>query len=504
MRTTATDERGSEGIRIGLDVHQNKYLSARRREREIHAIVTVRVEGSGGGGSGDKLAEVLVVDCSSSMSSPQEKFRAAKDAAVAALHMLPDGTPFAVVRGTDTASTAHPEGYGHGGEAVPAAPVAPDTADRIVPRMDAGQRDAAGHAVRAMDAVGGTSIGTWLDLSRRLLAARPTPIGHVLLLTDGQNLHDSVLPLSGVLEACQGRFVCDCWGIGDDWDARELMRVASALHGRADCVDEVADLAAEYRALMGDLLSKTVPEIVLRVAPSPGASVRFVKQVFPTELELTGTPSGAATEYLTRAWGDESRRYHVCLSADPEGAPQGEDLQLAAVSVLLPDGAAGVALPPARACEVHWTDDPALSGAPGPAVGHFADHKRLGEAAGAALDAFRRGDRATATERLGAAVAVAHRLRAERTLDRLRRLVEIDDAARGRVRLRDGSHVVDFQRLITSTGHSTFGPGTSTAEIEAALDADTVATLPCPVCGCPTPVGATYCNDSGHVIARNA
>jgi hypothetical protein len=496
--TTATDDRGTGAIRVGLDVHQDKYLSAHRREREIHAVVTVTVAGSGGGGSGDKLAEVLVVDCSSSMTWPQEKFRAAKSAAVAALRMLPDGTPFAVVRGTDTASTAYPRELGHGGADAPERPAGPDAAERAMPHSDSERRAAAERAVHALEAVGGTSIGTWLDLSRRLLAARSAPIGHVLLLTDGQNMHDDVLPLAGVLDACRGRFVCDCWGIGEDWDGRELIRIASALHGRAHSVDHVSDLAAEYRALMGDLLAKTVPEILLRIAPSRGASIRFVKQVYPAELELSGTPAGPATEYVTRAWGDESRRYHICLTADPEGAPQGEDLQLGVVSVGLPAEAGEVVLPPARAVEVHWTDDPALSAHASAAVEHFSAHARLGTAAGEALDAFRRGDLDRTRECLGTAVALAHRLGAERQLDRLGRLVEIDDAAAGRVRLREGLAQVDFQRLITSSSHSTFGPGSGAAAVEAVLGAVEEQIVACPVCGRPIPAGAAFCPYGGH------
>ena len=93
---------------IGLAVSQQKYLPAGAGEQELHAIVTVEVSGADGAAPGPALAEVLVVDCSTSMDSPEEKFRAAKNAAVAAIGLLPDGTPFAVVAGTQFGVAVYP------------------------------------------------------------------------------------------------------------------------------------------------------------------------------------------------------------------------------------------------------------------------------------------------------------------------------------------------------------------------------------------------------------
>jgi hypothetical protein len=149
---------------------------------------------------------------------------------------------------------------------------------------------------------------------------------------------------------------------------------------------------------------------------------------------------------------------------------------------------------------VHWTDDPALSARGSAHVEHFALHGRLGHAAAEALEAFRRGDTGRTREQLGAAVALAHRLDAERQLGRLARLVEIDDAAAGRVRLREGITLVDFQHLITATSHSTFGPGSSATAVEAALGAVEKEEVPCPVCGEPVPASATFCPHGGHSI----
>ncbi|MFJ8692199.1 VWA domain-containing protein [Streptomyces roseolilacinus] len=489
---------GTARATADLEISQWKYLSTEAREQEMHVVLTVRVDGTGGAadgtGGGDRgplLAEVLVVDCSSSMTWPQEKFRAARQAAAAAIRMLPAGTPFAVVQGTEGAAMAYP--------------AAPHMA-----AASAGHRRRAESAVHGLPAGGGTCIGAWLDLAGRLLTEQDAPIGHVLLLTDGKNQHDSEMPLDAVLDTWEGRFVCDAWGIGDGWDARELLRIARRLHGSVGAVREESALPGEYEKLTARLLTKAVPELTVEVTPVPGTTVRYLKQVFPTEadLEPAGRPEpGGTHRFTTRAWGDETRRYHLCLSTDPTGRPRREDLQLAVVSLALPATDRGVRLPPPRPCVVHWTEDPALSRHTDTQVAHFQLYGELGQAVAAAADAYRRGDRERAEHHLGRGVRLAHTVGAARPLADFARLVEVVDAAAGRVRLRPDLAPVDFEHLITASSHSTYGPeqddGDAPEGPGGPLTAGTAAgpgaaTLPCPACDGRAPVTARFCPRCGH------
>lgn len=468
-------------VTVGLEISQWKYLSSEANDPQMHAILSVGVDGTEGGGHGPVLAQVLAVDCSSSMTWPPEKLHAAQQAAVAAIRMLPDGTPFAVVRGDEKAAMVHPGTPG-------------------MDRADDRSRAAAERAVHRLVAGGGTCIGAWLDLSRRLLAEQDAPIGHVLLLTDGKNQHDEQMPLAEVLEACAGRFVCDAWGIGDGWDGRELLRITRRLHGSASSVREEAALPAEYEQLMGRLLTKTVPELGISVTPMAGTALHYLKQVYPTEVELT--PEGETQRFVTRAWGDETRRYHLCLSADPAGRPRREDLQLAVVAVDVPGGTE-VRLPPPQPCVVHWTDNPALSAQNDAQVEHFEQHQRLGEAVAAATDAHRRGERDLAEQSLGWAVRLAHAMGADQQLDRLARLVEIDDAQAGRVRLRSEVTAVHFEHLITASSHSTYGPGSGTGSATGAPapGPGSRAAVPCQNCSRQAPATARFCPACGHPFA---
>jgi hypothetical protein len=514
----ADDRRAMAGVAVGLEVSQWKYLSTDARRHEMHVILTVRVDGTGGGPGGrvSALAEVLVIDCSTSMTWPQEKFRAAKQAASAALRMLPDGTPFAVVQGTESAAMAYP-------------------ATPFMPRASARLRAEAERAVHGLEAAGGTSIGTWLDLSRQLLAERDEPIRHVLLLTDGRNQHDSRLPLAGVLDACEGQFICDAWGIGDGWDGQELLRIARRLHGSADAVREESALPGEYEKLMHRLLAKSVPELVIRVAPAPGTEVRYLKQVFPTEMELVGSgpetgdggpgrdggrygpgqgggrygpgQGGGRYDFATRAWGNETRRYQLCLSADPTDHPRREDLQLAVVDLHVPGSEAR--LPSPQPCVVHWTDDPALSQGTDDQVEHFGLYQQLGQAVAAAYDAYGHGDHDRAQQHLGRVAALAYSVGAQQQLAELERLVEIVDAASGRVRLRPDLAPIDFQHLITASSRSTYGPGPSGragpgtgpgAGTATGTAGPLGALAPCPACHEPVPLSVRFCPVCGDLI----
>lgn len=483
---------------VGLAVSQRMYLPAGGGAQDLHAILTVRVEGvagiksadPGGAAPAPSLAEVLVVDCSASMKAPEKKIRAARQAAVTALRALPDGTPFAVVKGTHKAEIVYP----------PSGPMRPASAQT---RAEAGQ------AVYAMTAGGGTCVGNWLALAGELLAEQGAPIPHVLMLTDGRNEHDDRNPLVGVLDTWQGRFVCDAWGIGREWDARLLVKVTGRLHGSADAVREESELPTAYDDLITRLLARSLPELEIRVLPSPGTRLRYLRQVFPTEGSPPQTEDGRAITFTTRAWGNDVRRYQLCLTVDPAGRELGVDLQAAVVEVAVPgssagsapDGSLSVRLPAAQPCLVQWTDDPVLARTANEEVDHFAKHKQLGDTVALAADAFRLGRRNEAVTLLGVAVSLAHELGAQTQLAELQRIVEIRDPAAGHVVLRAGVQQIDFEYLITMSTHTTQGP-TADGRPAGGVPVQPVAGLTdCQNCHARVPSTAKFCPKCRNPLA---
>ncbi|MBL1084050.1 VWA domain-containing protein [Streptomyces actinomycinicus] len=445
----------AEETEVTLAVGQQKELPAvpdparRGTDRDMHAILEIGVRGpdvpehAGAPvtGTGPALAEVLIVDTSRSMLHPAAKLHAAKDATVAAVRMLPDGTAFAVLSGRFDATLVHP------GPGRPVLAVAGPA-----------ERQAAERSIRILDADGGTAIGSWLDLARWLLKDHPAPVKHVLLLTDGHNEHDhrAAMPLDNALDACDGRFVCDAWGIGDDWDAELLLRITKRLHGRARAVRAESELTTAYEELVAGLLGTAVPELRIRLTPTPGTVIRQVKQVVPSEQELlpvTAGSGGRGAEYVTRAWGDEVRHFQVVLTADPTGRETGEDLQLAAVEIVVPDFGRPVRLPPPQPVLVRWTDNPLDASRQHPGVRRHELYQQASAAVVRAYRAWLRGPdgNAMADRALAHALALAAELGDTQLLTALRQI----EAAPGTARVRAGLKSVDWQHLILSSALTT-------------------------------------------------
>ncbi|WBO63003.1 VWA domain-containing protein [Streptomyces camelliae] len=515
---------GARQIEVTLAVGQQKELPvapppAGGAGREMHAILEIGVRSHGGpglaatapgGAAGPALAEVLIVDTSRSMLHPAAKLHAAKDATVAAVRLLPEGTAFAVLSGRFDATVVHP---GPGG--APMAVAGP------------AERDAAERAVRILDADGGTAIGMWLDLARRLLKQQSAPVKHVLLLTDGRNEHDhrADMTLQTALDACEGRFVCDAWGIGDDWDAELLLRITRRLHGRAGAVRDESELTAAYEELMQGLFGTAVPELRIRLTPTPGTVIRRVTQVVPGEQELTAVRAGSAgrgIEYVTRAWGDEVRHFQVVLSADPTGRETGEDLQLAAVEVVVPDFGRPVRLPPPRPILVRWTDNPLDASRRHPGVRRHELYQQASAAVAEAYRAWLRGadGRAAADRALTRALALAGELDDAQLLGALRRIEDKGESGggagkggsdgRGTGRVRAGLKDVDWQHLILSSAMTTppqppaSGPPPATppgADPAQEGGPDPGGLVECPECGWLGPADSLYCGgDCGRPL----
>ncbi|MFJ8665274.1 VWA domain-containing protein [Streptomyces sp. NPDC093600] len=411
---------------FSVDVYQNEFLP--EGGRDVSAIVTVTSTGGGTSdgaltdarpGTGTGAAVVIMVDCSGSMEYPPTKMRGARDATVAAIDALRDGTSFAVVAGTHVAQEVYP---GDGRLAV----------------ADATTRDGAKEALRRLSAGGGTAIGTWLGLADRLLGSADASIRHGILLTDGRNEHESPADLRAALEACAGRFTCDARGVGTDWEVKEVTGIASALLGTADIVADPAGLAADFTAMMERAMGKEVADVALRLWTPVGVEITFVKQVAPTVEELTGRRTEAgprAGDYPTGSWGDESRDYHIRVRV-PQ-AQIGQEMLAARVSLVIPDPAGGAPRTLSQGLvRAVWTDDMAMSTSINPQVAHYTGQVELAQVIQQGLNARKSGDHDGATAKLGRAVQLAAASGNEGTAKLLSKVVDVVDAATGTVRLK--------------------------------------------------------------------
>lgn len=403
------------------EAFQNEFLAL--GATEVNAIVTVASSGSDGQRTAE-ATEIIIVDCSGSMSA-EGRMPAARQAAKAAVNCIDDGVRFAIVAGVSTAQQLFPAP----GQLAVASPAT---------------RAEAVRAIDLLQANGGTAIGAWLQLAAQLFAQRPGDIAHAILLTDGEN-GERAGYLEQVLESIAGRFQCDCRGVGTSWQVSELRKVATALLGTVDIVAKPADLAASFEQMMTAAMGKTSANVQLKVWTPVNCTVRFVKQVEPTVVDLTGKrveDGPRAGRYPTGAWGSESRDYHVCV--DVTAGAAGDEMLAARVSVV--DGADVLGQCLVRAV---WTDDAALSTRINRQVAHYTGQAELAEVIQEGLEARKAGDDRTATLKLGRAAQLAAASGNTATSELLATVVDIEDAATGTVRLRKKVEAADEMALDT-------------------------------------------------------
>jgi hypothetical protein len=412
------------------EVFENEYLPA--DATDVHAVVTVTCRGAGAAGQSGAAAEVIIVDTSGSMASPRTKIVSARQAAAAAVDELVDGTWFAVISGDNSATVVYPDGEG-------------------MAQADAHTRADAKRAVQELDASGGTAIGSWLAAATALFSTVEASQRHAILLTDGKDETETPQELKAGIEGASGVFQCDCRGVGANWVVSELRGIASALLGSVDIIAEPEKMAEDFRTMMRAAMARGVADAKLRVWTPQGSQLLFVRQVAPTIEELTDRAtqvSELVREYPTGSWADGSRDYHVAVKVPPK--PLGAEQLVARVQLVVEDAVVGQGLVRAT-----WSDDSTLTTRINPAVAHYTGQAELAEAIQAGLAAKASGDDATATIKLGRAAQLAAETGNEDATDKLRRVVEIEDADTGTVKLKRDVSKLDEMALDTSSTKTT-------------------------------------------------
>lgn len=461
---------------FSVTVHNNPDRSL--ADRDLHAVIEVTAHGIGErlGGGPPEVAEVILVDGSGSMNYPHAKILAARHATKNAINVLRDGTYFAVVAGTGRARMLYPE-----------------QARLVV--ADATTKARAARAVDRLRANGGTAISTWLRLARNLLAEHPDAIRHALLFTDGRNESESRTELDAALADCAGQFTCDARGIGTNWEPEEVLRIVSALGGQGDAVREYADMTGELTAIMERVMRKQVAKVGLRLRAMTGTSISSFEQVYPTRIDLSERMVGEADgviEVDTGSWGEETRQYLLGLSVDPTGKlPETESVAARIEPVVAGAQAIEAGTGLVKLC---WTEDAQRSVVLDPTVAIVFDQAELQHAIDAGCAALSTQDTETAVAELGRAVRLAHLAGNRENLRRLARLVEIDDAEQGKVRLRDSFELEDLLSAEMGSVMTTRGGGRHAA---AAAPGRAVQPKPVPPPSATDPV----CQHCGFVGA---
>ncbi|MEU6993126.1 vWA domain-containing protein [Streptomyces sp. NPDC046465] len=429
----------------------------------MYAVLTVTVRRPGAAPAPPeatvrpRLAEVLLIDHSSSMVMPPSRLAAARAAAVSALARIPDGSLFALVAGGDRTAMIYPRRPG-------------------LAVAHAESRAAAEAALHDCTPGGGTAMGTWLERARHLFHDLPAAgaggyVRHALLLTDGKNEpgYETRAELRERVERCAGAFACDVVGIGDAWETEELLLIGGALGGRTRAVADLTRLPEELAALTGRAADRDVTGLRLRLYHRAGVRPYSFEQVHPTRsalspdhVDLSGVSTGAGgpvEEYGLGPCGAETRAYLLCVGAPYDPAQLGKELLLTEVE-LDTDGPPTVELPPAQPVLMRWTDDADLYSRLDPQVTHYRHEEELHRTFEEACAELKHGRRPAAETLLGTAWRLAVEAGDTAMQEHLRRLVRVRDSGRGAVELRDRIDRFDVEaaRIQSST---TVLPGAS-------------------------------------------
>jgi len=241
-----------------------------------------------------------------------------------------------------------------------------------------------------------------------------------------------VTMLDAALGRCESYFQCDCRGVGTDWEVSELRKVATVLLGTLDMIANPEDMADDFRSTTELAMGRFADQVALRLWTPQTAEVLCFEQVSPAVVGLTPKAHrvGSLTrEYPTGAWGNESRDYRLRVKVSP--ASEGHQMLAARVEVAF--GTETLARGLSRA---QWTDDEARWAMIDPFVAHFTGQVELSRSIQDGLHARRDGDDRTATVKLGRAVQLAAQGGNQSTLELLEKVVDVENAATGTVRLK--------------------------------------------------------------------
>jgi uncharacterized protein YegL len=416
------------------EVFQNQYLP--QGTKEVHAIMTVTAEGGEGVTNTSMGSKMFGIVCDISGSMGGEKIHSAKAAMVKIVSLLPEDTSFFIVTGSGKAQLLFPVSK--------ATPV---------------NKQQAITAIKTISANGGTVISRWLFEALKEFEKMPNALRQALLLTDGQNDGSDEKQLDEVLQACEGVFQCDCRGVGTDWQVKQLQTISGKLLGTTDIIPNAAMIETDFRAILEKAMSKNVSDVALRLWTPQSAQVLYCKQVSPDIVDLTNRAKVVKTQvydYPTGAWGkNESRDYHFCIQVQPGNI--GDEMLAGRASLIYTVSGVETKVAEARILAI-WTDDDAKSTKIDRTVAHYTGQAELAQSIQEGLEARDRGYVEVATAKLGKAVQLAHESGNEATAILLRKVVEIEDAATGTVRLKRDVAKEDAMALETRSTKTTLIP----------------------------------------------
>lgn len=390
----------------------------------LDAILSVTSSGGQGNflNSGIRKAIIFVIDESGSMGE-HGKMEMAKLAVRKSISLLDGNSMFGVIAFSSSPWIISNIGL--------ASPVNKDMADERVRRLEPG---------------GGTIMSTALELVLQMIKGLDNTLVHVQFVTDGQNDPADNMNLERVLNFCEGKFQCDCWGIGTDWRPNEIRNISNRLLGAADAVPDPEKLEIVFKSALERAMSKGVSDVRLRLQVPKSVKVTTIKQVSPVIVDLSKLSKRVDERNIDiplGAWGEENREYQAAFELQPQ--EEGEEMMACRPKIVFMEGGQENVVDGDRIVAL-WSTDSSLTSRINEQVAHYSGQEDLASSIDEGLKAKARGDMESATVLLGRAAKIAVESGNEEVTMRLKKVVDIVDAEQGTVRLRkDASKAADLE-----------------------------------------------------------
>jgi uncharacterized protein YegL len=417
MRPASSSKEENVSMQFTLEAFFNPYLPV--GGSRLDAIITVTAgDDKSGAAPRARTAKAVayLVDCSGSMADGN-KMQMAKVALRQAIGLLDEDCLFSIIAFSSHAHVA----------------VSMRPANKV-------NKNAARDQINMLDAQGGTCMSTALRAARVEFAKAPDAIPYAQFLTDGENNDEDRMALGAALRECEGRFTCDCWGVGVQWRPDELRQISGRLLGTADAVPDPDHLEMRFREALARVLSKGVGDVRLRLQLPRTSKIATVKQMRPEIVDLSQLATAVDERNIdvpTGAWSPgESRDYHVAFTVEPQA--EGEEMMACRPKVVYSQDGAEVEADGDRIVAT-WTTDETMSTRIDPNVAHYTGQEELAGAIREGLEAKARGNVDEATVLLGKAAKIAIQTGNDEVTARLKKVVDVIDPDAGTVRLKSGA-----------------------------------------------------------------
>ena len=397
------------------------------------AIITVTASGAGISTNQEQAnkAIVFVLDVSGSMAN--QKIAMGKEAICKCLEQLDKNTYVSVIAFDDSALVV-----------VPMTMATPQAISRAIA------------SVKQLSAGGSTCMSKALLTTLREVSTLRGVITSVQFVTDGDNNSDDGKELENALKQCEGKFQCDCWGIGTDWKPSEIRKISGRLLGTADAVPNPKMLVEHFKEALESALSKGVGNVRLRLQVPKSCKITTIKQMRPEIADLKGLTKAIDDKNIDipiGSWGAESRDYHVAFEVEPQD--EGDEMMVCRPKIVLIENGAERIIT-GQNIVAKWSSDEYLTTRINEQVAHYTGAEELARYTKEGLEAKGRGEVELATTLLGRALKISEDTGNDEVTTRLKKVVTMDKDAQGNddpgtLRLRKGASKGDDLELDMGT-----------------------------------------------------